>query len=351
VGRKRKHFDPLQPLPRGLFRHRQQYRAKDAFGKWHYFRGAYLEVLRAYGAWREEGPVGYVGSVGWMLDLFVGTVCPSYIKAGRLAERTVRDYTKDAATLKAGIGKIPLAALMPSHVADFRDVRAETNPSHVRNELACLSAAMSYAVEKGYAATNPCLQVRRPTRIKRQRLITDAEYLKVYAVAEPSVRLAMTLAVRTLALPGDLLRMGPHNIVRLDDGRRILRFARGKTKALIEVEIVGELARAIDEATAGKVRKLRQPFVHTQEGKPYTVDGIGAMFRRYCGEKKANVKDFGLRDLRAKGATDMYRAGAEIRPLQNLLGHGSETTTRIYIKGLLPEIVRPNERPIVAVAE
>jgi hypothetical protein len=51
---------------------------------------------------------------------------------------------------------------------------------------------------------------------------------------------------------------------------------------------------------------------------PYTVDGIGAMFRRYC--NKANVSDFGLRDLRAKGVTDMFRADANsIRKIQLLL--------------------------------
>jgi integrase len=75
------------------------------------------------------------------------------------------------------------------------------------------------------------------------------------------------------------------------------------------------------------------------------------MFRRYCGENKANVPDFGLRDLRAKGATDEYRAGRPLRDLQHLLGHRSQRTTEIYLKSLVPQTVRPNERPIVAEAK
>ena len=67
------------------------------------------------------------------------------------------------------------------------------------------------------------------------------------------------------------------------------------------------------------------------------------MFRRCCIEAK--VTDFGLRDLRAKGATDMYRAGTDVRQIQHLLGRVQ--TTLAYLKGLLPEIVRPNELPIV----
>jgi integrase len=90
-------------------------------------------------------------------------------------------------------------------------------------------------------------------------------------------------------------------------------------------------------------------FVRREDGKPYTVDGIGAMFRRHC--IKANVADFGLRDLRAKGATEMYRADVPIRRIQRLLGHSSVQTTEIYLKGLLTEIVRPNEQPIIAEAK
>jgi integrase len=78
------------------------------------------------------------------------------------------------------------------------------------------------------------------------------------------------------------------------------------------------------------------------------VNGIGAMFRRCC--IKSRVADFGLRDLRAKGATEMFRADPNsIRQIQLLLGHKSVQTTEIYLKGLITEIVRPNERPIIAV--
>jgi site-specific recombinase XerD len=55
-----------------------------------------------------------------------------------------------------------------------------------------------------------------------------------------------------------------------------------------------------------------------------------------------------LRDLRAKGATEMYRTGVDVRLIQHLLGHRSVRTTEIYLKSLIPETVRPNEALIVA---
>lgn len=347
MGRKRKAVDPRRPLPPGLYQHGRQYRARTLTGEWRYFGTQYAEAMHAYAAWRHEGDQA-PDSVGWWLDLFVGTVCPAKVKAGALAPRTARDYANDAKTLKAGIGHIPLKALSAEHVATYRDARAQDAPAHVRHELACLSAALSEALEKGKVRANVARGVRRPKRHVRERYVTDAEYLAVYSAAGDAVKRAMTLAVRTLALPADVLAMGPRNIVRLPDGSRVLRFARGKTGVQVEIAVEGDLARIVDQALAETV--VRQTFVHRRDGKPFTRDGIGAMFRRYCSEKNANVQDFGLRDLRAKGATDEYRAGRPLRDLQHLLGHKSQRTTEIYLKALVPETVQPNTRPIVTEA-
>lgn len=332
-----------QPLPAGLYRHGRQFRARRGpKDPWVSFGSDYVTAMASFAAWRRDGPSD---TIAWLLDLFAGTVCAGYVRSGRLSARTAADYGRDKGPLKDGLGHIPIRSLTSQHVAEYRDARAQ-DTSHVRQELACLSAAMSYAVESGRAAVNPCRGVRKPRRGRRERLITDDEYLAVYHAAGTSVRLAMTLALRTLALPDDLLAMGPHNVIRLPGDKRALRFARGKTKRLVEVELVGELAALVDAHLAAAV--VYRTFVHTEAGERYTVDGIGAMFRRCCGAKKANVKDFGLRDLRAKGATDMYRRGVDIRQIQHLLGHASVRTTEIYIKGLLPTTVRPNETPIVA---
>ena len=46
-------------------------------------------------------------------------------------------------------------------------------------------------------------------------------------------------------------------------------------------------------------RYLRGTLVHREDGERFTTDGLTPMFRRHC--VAANVSDFGLRDLRAKG--------------------------------------------------
>ena len=71
--------------------------------------------------------------------------------------------------------------------------------------------------------------------------------MKVHSIAPALVQLAMLIAVRRLALPGDILSFAPANVVTLGE-KRVLRFQRNKTGALVTVELEGELGEAIDAA-------------------------------------------------------------------------------------------------------
>ena len=78
------------------------------------------------------------------------------VTAKKMAPRTAKDYGIDAEVIFTGLGHIPIRALEPKHIVKFADERAKTNPAHVRNELACLSAALTWAVSVGLASANVC---------------------------------------------------------------------------------------------------------------------------------------------------------------------------------------------------
>jgi len=99
MGRKRKHQDPREPLPPGLYKEGRQYRARVASDQpWTYFGVDYAEAMRGYAAWRRDGVK--LETVAWLLDLFASTVCNGYVKSGKLKPRTARDYSRDAKILK-----------------------------------------------------------------------------------------------------------------------------------------------------------------------------------------------------------------------------------------------------------
>ena len=54
------------------------------------------------------------------------------------------------------------------------------------------------------------------------------------------------------------------------------------------------------------------------------------------------ISSFGFRDLKGKGATDMWLNGVPIEQIQLLCGHEDKTTTEQYIKQRWRETAQPN---------
>jgi len=73
---------------------------------------------------------------------------------------------------------------------------------------------------------------------------------------------------------------------------RVLRVRQAKTGKSLDIELSGELEKLVNECLAEGL--VHQTFMHRDDGKRYTYDGISCMFRRYV--KKCGLKDFGLYD-------------------------------------------------------
>lgn len=331
MGRKRQsRFD----LPPRLYEHHGSYWYRPRYGK-PINVGKDLSIAKL--KWAElENPASEKGSLESLLDWYLAEVAPNK------APRTYKDNKKEAVFLKAGLGHIPFRELRPHHVATYRDTRAKDAPVRANREKALLSHVFTKAIERGWVDVNPCAGVKRNTERKRERYIEDEEFWKVYNLAERSVQRMMILIYRTAQRPEDLLKCGPANIKKVRSGDadvKVLRIKQGKTGAMVDVRIEGDLAQLVDECLGGKI--VHSYFVHTRQGKAYTYDGLISMFSRYV--KTSGVFDFGMYDLKGKAATDMYRSGVPIEQVQHLLGHASVTTTERYIKARMSALVEPNK--------
>ena len=329
--------------------------------------GAYYYVHRT-GKWERLGtdktqanqkarffndPSGNFGTLVYWLDAFL-LDCGARVAAGTLAQRTLDDYTLaiKGTEKKAGALRLYFAPPMtpldvePSMVQDYLEINAQLGrPVPANREKAALSAAFSWMMRTGKAPglkVNPCLRgsgVKRNAEKKRERYVTHDEYRKVFALADAPVRLMMELTYRTLQRPESDIIKWTNEVLRTHDGRRVLAFVQQKTGKSMRVAVLPDLERMLQESL-GDVPKLRQPLIRTRKGEFYSYDGLSSMLKRTI--KAAGVETFGFRDLKGKGATDMWRNGEPIETIQHLCGHASKTTTEIYVKQRWQETAEAN---------
>lgn len=361
MGRKRKDGDPLGlagtrlTFKRGKF----WYRHRGKPERWEDM-GTDLDAAKKRAS-RYNDPGEAYGTVSYWMGVFLQDF-RAWVKAGQRSRRTLDDYEaacEDGGPLLLFFGGMFPEDIKPAHVQLYLDKGAELGrPVPANRERACLSSMISWLLRRDDCplglAVNPCMRgsgVKRNPETKRERYVDHAEYREVFACAGRAVRLMMELTYRTLQRPdSDILRWDRREVVKVRDGRRVLDFKQGKTGRRMLIAFSPELDALIPAES--KVVKLHEPdpIVRTLAGEFYTYDGLSAMLKRAIAaankkrqaEGRLPIPSFGFRDLKGKGATDMWLAGEPIEQIQLLCGHADKATTEIYVKARWRETVTPN---------
>lgn len=346
-----------------MYWHHGQYRYRHRSGRWEDL-GTDVDVANDRG--KALNNPGTAGTVSFYLASFLSDARAGRLPAGwKLSARSISDYAKEAELFKESpLGKMYPTDLVrePNAIAEYRDHRVVDGKGEVQanHALALLSSMYTWLIDRGHCPgliINPVKSITRFSRDAKDRYVEDSEYQPVYGIAQRSVCMAMLLVYRTLQRPGDILALPPAAVrskAVAGAVQRVLTIKQSKTGRTVDIEVTAELEQALmmlsqdgvlgslPMTADGKVRKPVPTLIHTTAGERYTEGGLGAMLRRYC--HKAEVKTFGLMDIRAKGATDMYLAKTPLETIQLLMGHESVQTTEIYIKRLLAtvRVAQPN---------
>jgi integrase/recombinase XerD len=270
-----------------------------------------------------------------------------------LAANTLSSYRRDLRRYReflAGRGIAALDQIDEAVVGDFVARLREGDPEH--QPLSAASAARTvvavrgfhrFAVADGLAAADPASGVRPPTPAKR--LPKALPLVDVEAILEAAGAPGTPLALRDRALLELLYGTGARisetvgldvDDIDLDDpdhggsGTVLLRGKGGKERLVP----VGSYAR---EALAAYLTRAR-PALVSASGPALFLNARGGRLSRQsawtvlvkAADRAGVTADVSPHTLRHSFATHLLDGGADVRVVQELLGHASVTTTQVY---------------------
>ena len=274
-----------------------------------------------------------------------------------LAANTVESYRRDLRRYEsslAGRGKARLGDVEPADVAEFLASLREGDAEH--EALAVSSAARAviavrglhaFAAAQGLAETDPARDVPPPTPPRRlPKAITVAEVERLLAAAGPGPddpsgdprplrdRALLEFLYGTGAriseatgLDVDELHLDADPVVRLagkGGKQRVVPVGSYAVRAL-----QAYLVRARPALAAGSRRLSVSPavFLNARGGRLTRQGAWGVL---HAAAERARLPDASPHTLRHSFATHMLDGGADIRVVQELLGHASVATTQVY---------------------
>ena len=280
-----------------------------------------------------------------------------------LAASTVESYRRDLrryASVLAGQGKTRLGDITPADVAGFLASLREGDAEHAA--LAVSSAARAviavrglhaFAVAQGLAGTDPAREVTPPSpprRLPKAIPVEDVERLLDAAGPGPDDLSAEPRLLRDRALleflygtgariseatglDVDELQLGAaseYPVVRLigkGGKHRVVPVGRYAARAL-----EAYLVRARPGLAAASRRASASPavFLNARGGRLTRQGAWGVLHAAAARARLTPETDVSPHTLRHSFATHMLDGGADIRVVQELLGHASVTTTQVY---------------------
>lgn len=277
-----------------------------------------------------------------------------------LAASTVESYRRDLrryASVLADRGKLRLDDITPADVAGFLASLREGDAEHAA--LAVSSAARAviavrglhaFAVAQGLAGTDPAREVPPPSpprRLPKAIAVEDVERLLDAAGPGPDDLSADPRLLRDRALLEFLYGTGAR--ISEATGLDVDELRLGADPEYPLVRLIGKggkhrvvpvgsyAARALEAylvrarpglATASRRASASPAVFLNARGSRLTRQGAWGVLHAAAG--RAGLPEVSPHTLRHSFATHMLDGGADIRVVQELLGHASVTTTQVY---------------------
>ena len=259
-----------------------------------------------------------------------------------LSPRTIEAYQRDLARFAEYADGKGIAApaditatVMREYVYHLKDLGL--SPASIRRNISALRTYFRFLVGDGLVAKDPSERLETPQRWRSlPEVLTIEEVQRLLA----SPTLDDTLVFRDRALlelaygaglrVSEWITLGVRDLL-LDEGL-VRVFGKGSKERLVPI------GRSAIAAAAVYLRELRPRLEHGEgkgvlflnaRGRPLTRMGAWKILRGHV-DRAAITKHVSPHTLRHSFATHLLEGGADLRAVQEMLGHSDIATTQIY---------------------
>ena len=279
------------------------------------------------------------------------------------SSHTLRAYAHEMQALCEWLGAdagAAVAVLDGQRLRRYVAARAAAGgaPASLARRVACLRAFGRFLAMTSRSAGNPATALRTPRARRRlPRVLETAEIAKLLAIAGDDEAAHRDRALLEILYSAGL-RVG--ELVGLDDDR-IDRFGgvariRGKGRKERLAPLGAPAVRALEsyqavrDAAHGRAAPTRGTFLSVAAGKRGGGRRLDQRdIRRILARRIAEAGLAGRvtpHTLRHTFATHLLRAGADIRAVQELLGHADVSTTMIYTHTVKSVTIKEAKSPL-----
>ena len=259
-----------------------------------------------------------------------------------LSPRTIEAYQRDLARfaeyaeLKGVAAPADITAtVMKEYVYHLKDLGL--SPASIRRNISALRTYFRFLIGDGLVVKDPSERLETPQRWRSlPEVLTIDEVQRLLA----SPTLDDTLVFRDRALlelaygaglrVSEWITLGVRDLM-LDEGL-VRVFGKGSKERLVPI------GRSAIAAAAVYLRELRPKLEHGEgkgvlflnaRGRPLTRMGAWKILRGHV-DRAAITKHVSPHTLRHSFATHLLEGGADLRAVQEMLGHSDIATTQIY---------------------
>jgi integrase/recombinase XerD len=260
------------------------------------------------------------------------------LASARLAPRTVDAYRRDLADLTAFLGGSPADATPERLAAYVATMRADGKAaSTISRRVAAIRSFYRHQVLLGARTDNPAAELELPKRRRTlPRTLSPGEAERLIEAATGTTPRALRDRALVELLYGAGLRVSEavgleRSAVDLE--QRIVRaVGKGSKERVVPIgrEATDALRRYLARGRPHLDRRHRPELFLNAKGGALTRAGAFLILRRLAGAAGLEPERVHPHLLRHSFATHLLEGGADLRSVQEMLGHADLATTELY---------------------